>query len=194
MGIKLIYVRYLEHRLVHSRRSINVSNDYSFKYGYPQPATPWRKGEGGRASGEGGACSPDGRITPHDAAGSSSSPRSADPGGGGTVPQGQVAKDERQHLLWQLLSRFGHGSARDGSSAASRSSRLEREGRFWALESQNVEGTTGAYVWYGLWPRSCYTICRAQCKTKIWDSLLKILFNRFETVTAKRSTKLLNQA
>lgn len=41
-----------------------------------------------------------------------------------------------------------------------------REGHLWAPESQNVEGTTRAYVCKGLWPRNCYIICRAQCKAE----------------------------
>lgn len=52
--------------------------------------------------------SPDGRVMPRGAADGSSSPGSADPGGGSAVPQGQVAEDERQHLLRQLLSRLSH--------------------------------------------------------------------------------------
>ena len=46
---------------------------------------------------------------PHSAAGGSGSPSSADPRCSSAVGQGQVAEDERQHLLRQLFSRLGHG-------------------------------------------------------------------------------------
>ena len=87
-------------------------------FNIPNPQLHGEREEAGgrRGGGRGRGRSPDERVVPHRAAGSSSSPGSADPGGSGTVPQGQVAKDKRQHLLWQLLSRLCHDRGRGGSS------------------------------------------------------------------------------
>lgn len=62
--------------------------------------------EGRRAS------SPDVGVTPYGTADGSGGPGPADPGGSGTIPEGQVAKNERQHLLWQL---FRHCEAGGGA-------------------------------------------------------------------------------
>lgn len=56
--------------------------------------------------------SPDVRVVPHGTAGGSSCPGPADPSNSGTIPEGQVAEDESQHLLGKLFSWLHHGVAR----------------------------------------------------------------------------------
>lgn len=65
-----------------------------------------------------GSSSPDAGVTPHSTAGGGGSPGLADSGGCSPVSERQIAEDERQHFLWQFLSRLHHGVGGEGAGAA----------------------------------------------------------------------------